>query len=57
MLFLIKKTSIAMKYFESLICPVWRFSAMNIFSSNYFIRYRGYTFNHLGLALEISLIA
>jgi len=56
MLFLIK-TSIAIKYFESLICPVWRFSAMNIFSSNYFIRYKRYTFNYLGLALEISLIA
>jgi len=56
-IFLMKKTSIIMGDFKSLIHLVWIFSAMNVFSFEYSIVNREYIFDDLDSALEIILTA
>jgi len=56
-IFLMKKTSIAMEDFKSLIYLVWIFSAMNISSFECSVVNREYIFDDLYSALGTSLIA
>ena len=55
-LFLIKKTSVAMGDLKDYICPAWRFLAMNVFSSNCSAKNKEYILDILSSAPRISSI-
>ena len=52
-----KKTSMTIRDFKGPICPVQRFSAMNVSNSDCSIKNKKYIFDNLGLVPNISLMA